>query len=115
MNPMAVLNSLPEVPVETTNGTSNRSISTISYGIPNGTSKSDNEGKKVRRSSERIKAKSQSSQEPSSSTTSTRRLREVDSERDKEVQNLKRKLDETKEYLGNLGNSNKRRAVWAGI
>ena len=104
MNPMAgVLNSLPDV--ETTNGT--RSI------ISNGTVKSDNEGKSTRRrASERIRAKTQSSQEPSSSTTSTRRLREVDSERDKEVQNLKRKLDETEEYLGN---SNKRRAIWAGI
>lgn len=118
MNQMnSMLNSLPEVPVETTNGTS--STRSINYGMTNGTVKSDNESKSSRRrASERIKAKSQSSQEPSLATTSTKRLREVENERDnfkEEVQNLKRKLDETEEYLNYDGNSNKRRAIWAGI
>lgn len=129
MNSIAALNSVSsqsEVPVETTNGTSPttaRSIATNNYGIANGTVRSDNESKSRRRTSERIKAKSQPGQEsPSTSTTSTKRIREIENERDfkdfkEEVQILKRKLDETEEFLnynGN-GNSNKRRAVWAGI
>ncbi|RIA82987.1 hypothetical protein C1645_834479, partial [Glomus cerebriforme] len=121
MSQMNSINSLPEMSVETTNGTSTtggtRSIS--NYGMTNGTVKSDNESKSSRRrTSERIRAKSQSSQEQSSSATSTKRLREVESERDnfkEEVQNLKRKLDETEEYLNYGENSNKRRAIWAGI
>jgi hypothetical protein len=119
MNQMnSMLNSMPEMSVETTNGTSSSSTRSINYGIPNGTVKSDNESKSSkRRTSERIKAKSQSSQEPSPSATSTKRLREIENERDmkEEVQNLKRKLDETEEYLNYGGNSNKRRAIWAGI
>lgn len=122
MNQMnSMLNSMPEMSVETTNGTSSSSTRSINYGIPNGTVKSDNESKSSkRRTSERIKARSQSSQEPSPSATSTKRLREIENERDtrdtkEEVQNLKRKLDETQEYLNYGGNSNKRRAIWAGI
>ncbi|EXX76412.1 hypothetical protein RhiirA5_359803 [Rhizophagus irregularis] len=118
MNQMnSMLNSMPEMSAETTNGTSN-STRSMNYGIPNGTVKSDNESKSSkRRTSERIKAKSQSSQEPSPSATSTKRLREIENERDvkEEVQNLKRKLDETEEYLNYDVNSNKRRAIWAGI
>jgi len=122
MNPIAAFNSVSsqlEVPVETTNGTSPttpRSMPTSNYGMANGTVKSDNENKSKRRTSERIRARSQPSQE--SSSTSTKRLREIENERDnfkEEVQNLKRKLDETEEYLNYNGSSNKRRAVWAGI
>ncbi|CAI2176735.1 3265_t:CDS:2 [Funneliformis geosporum] len=125
MNSMVALNSVSsqsEVPVETTNGTTptTRSIATNNYVMANGTVRSDNEIKSRRRTSERIKAKSQPGQESPSS--STKRLREIENERDikdvkEEVQNLKRKSDEIEEYLiyNENGNNNKRRAVWAGI
>ncbi|CAG8568626.1 3282_t:CDS:2 [Diversispora eburnea] len=106
----------PENEVQT-NGTSaipnNRSISTSNTLQQNGNVKPESEkseNKTPRRTSARLHP---SQVKPESS----KRPREVEKERDnykEEVQSLKRKMDETVEYL-NYSGSNKRRALWAGI